>query len=1348
MPTLERTFEGYQFGLQRLIALLAPNDARLPEAEALGARLLENLADQRTYGDTPENRADRLKILDSLNHFARAVAGSPFLALCNTRAQKTVKAPPLRLSAPFVGPIPLRSETAALFFGRDDEIRRLVAKVQSLDKPVLIVNGLSGSGKTSLLRAGLIPTLDDAGVKSIYCSVLVNPHAELLQAISREIPHEASETPGDLVEALDAITATLGLEWIVLIVDQMEKSFSLAQNDRAQSQQFFVDLARIVQQQTLHPVKLVLAVRSDWLYDFQSVEPSIVDPAWSELLVRIDRLTPEQAHQALTGPLALFGIEWDEEAVGQIIHDLAGASGTVHPPQLQVVGAALFRHMQETTAEGEPLRLTPQTYRALQGVDAILRQHLLNVVATGPDRSACWQVLFRLVGDSDLRVTRREGALRGTLDPAIFARTVRHLEQSAIVVRERALTDDANPDGVYVYTLTHDYLVSEIRRHLEQDHNLQVLRIAEQYLMDGLEDSRNASTRGIAPFLALEHERYQYIWAHRDAMQGLDAEALRLLTLSAVRHGEPTFLDWLSMAQNERRAEIAAEVATYASERADQDDARPCFAVEQAIRTREDHDSRFALRDAFRAEYAATARQAGRASTGPRATRLRREGAARVLWAVGDALPPGERLRLIPVLGAGWARRNRGVLTGGAIGAVLFAVLALGVGFARDRLAGRWLELPPLRAGAIDAMAIAADNPSTPSGASTLYVATPRGRERGETGTVFMRPGDEANWQAVDAESVAFEALKSMVAAPSAEGTRLYVSVLGRGVYRLADDGRAWTPVTRGLHSYFITELAANPNAVGVLYAASAEGNGVFETRDGGDSWANTGGALLVGVPVRSLAYTRFEGGALLAGTEAGQILRRQEGSDEWMQVFLPTGQQAIGVVTALAAEPQEGSVVYAGTSTGIVLLSVDGGLSWQPMAPVSDFYEVFVVHSLAIRPGSPQDVFLSGYGFGGTTLWKYGGETGWIKIGEDQLPHEFFRLLFDPADPNRIYAYGDAGLFSSSDGGQNWQQDRSLDAPLAIVRQIAASPLPNGPVYLAVGGSIYAGNETSNSQWLRGDGLQAEEVRDIEADPQDPRIAYAGVRLMNQWSVYKTSDGGRTWRPAPPPDSLDLALFNDTSAVASAAHDGESVVYAGTIGCGVLVSHDRAETWDLLGRTECALPNAPVAVTDLAIDPTSLRTVYAAGDGNTVYASDDFGRSWSSTRLEQTNQILRLAVDPQVPERLYALTRSDGLWRSDERGREGSWKSVSAELAGRALTALAMTDRAGTLYVAGADGEVWLTTDAGAHWRSVRRDLPVTAIQSMTTRPGAEWLLIGTWARGIFRFDSGRLFYAEGDSN
>lgn len=1197
---------------------------------------------------------------------------------------------------PFIGPVPFDARTTDLFFGRSAEVDRLAHRLQTRSVPLLVVNGLSGSGKTSLLRAGLIPRLEEKGIAVIYASILDSPHSDLLHAITRSSGVSARNGEQDCIAAIDQRLREEQASVLVLIVDQLERCFTHRTTEK-ENTDFWRAVARVVRGDASLPVKLVLSVRSDWLYACQTISPSPVDVPMFDYLFLVEPLTGEQARAALTGPLDKFHVAYDDTVISRIVEDLCSDEGFVHPPQLQVVGGALYEYIAARQTGSESLHLTLDDYTALEGASAILRHHLLRILKSlGPRESAGWQILLRLIGSDDVRINRHEDELRGNLSEEMFHPVIQSLVRHAVVVR-----DISTSDGHPVYTLTHDYLIGEIKQHFEYDDRLQALRVSEHYLAAGLDDNRRAQALQ-ADFLPLEHQRYVHIWRNHADLDGINPEATRFLALTALWHGEPSFAGWLARLPGASLQETARTMRTLCRQQLANGNEQPIAAIKAAARAGMPPDAQAALKSSLLAAFApgqagvepdrmvGTAKQDD-ASRGPFAS---------ALWSMRRALKPGEVAAIFPALTQHWFQANRTPLLSAAAGIVLLAALLAVTWFVQDRLAGHWVRGAPLHAGSVSSFAVA------PGPELSLYAATDRGRTIGQATSVFGGNLTPTQWSALG-QSIAAEPIQDLVAAGSGANSAVYAAIRGRGIYRRQGDSNEWQLVNRGLNTYDIADMAADPDDPHHLYVAAGNSSGVFESRDGGDSWSDISGESLFGVSTTAISFSRADtdaaaaGDWVVAGTADGRIFRKQRNVDEeWQPVAAFPG---TGAILTIAWEPVSGDFLLAGTSTGKILISFDAGASWGFL---TEPLNIYAISSIAIMPGAPDQVFLLAYGVGGHTIWRSIDEAYTWQLAEGaHFSREYMRLVVGPPSSNLLFAYGGPGLFVSEDFGDSWRWLDTLGAPLAAVRDVVVSPVSGGPTYFTLEGSLYTVADPQQGPWSRGEGLPALAMRDVAPDPHDAQVAYAGIYVPNRWSVYTTADGGLNWQATPKPDAIEERLLDDATAIAIGGQGDTQVLYVGTASCGVIHSLDRGQTWETFGRTGCEVGDGPYAVGDIAVAPADAGTIYVAADGVMVFSSGDRGRSWRSTRLPITNRITAIAADRQRPDRVYVIAGSDGMWRSDNGGAD--WINVSAGLEDRALAGMAVGRSANEVYVVATNGDAWFSAGGGDEWQSLRRDLP-----------------------------------------
>jgi len=338
------------------------------------------------------------------------------------------------LSNPFPGLRPFEPDEDHLFFGREEEIDELLRRLRHTR--FLLVAGSSGTGKSSLVRSGLIPALQSGFMVKAGSSWRMmifrpgdDPIGNLAAALDRP---DALGTEGELASTnrilLEATLhrSTLGIvqavrharippeDNVLIVVDQFEELFRFRRsgrggNSRNEAVAFFKLLVEAAKQEDL-PIYVVLTMRSDFLGDcmeFQGL-PEAVNSG----LYLIPRMTRDELRSAITGPVAVAGGAITQRLVLRLLNDL----GDDHD-QLPVLQHALMR----TWDHWEPHRQQDPSidiadYEAIGGLHQAMSIHAEEAFQeTSFDRGQqITEKIFKALTDtySDPRGVRRASSIR------------------------------------------------------------------------------------------------------------------------------------------------------------------------------------------------------------------------------------------------------------------------------------------------------------------------------------------------------------------------------------------------------------------------------------------------------------------------------------------------------------------------------------------------------------------------------------------------------------------------------------------------------------------------------------------------------------------------------------------------------------------------------------------------------------------------------------------------------------------------------------------------------------------------------------------------------------------------
>jgi WD40 repeat protein/class 3 adenylate cyclase/DNA-binding winged helix-turn-helix (wHTH) protein len=270
-------------------------------------------------------------------------------------------------SCPYLGLLPFQAEDDRVFFGRTEVLSALMERL-ARDRFVTIV-GASGSGKSSLLRAGLVAglkrsaLLGSAGWTTIVFTPGARPLAELAAHLGPvcgdsavDLLHDVESDPRALDVAIRQSLSTLPPQSkILLVIDQLEELFTLCKDeeDRRRFLDAVVDAASALDA----PSVIVTALRADFFGHLAA------HAAFARLLERhtllLGPMDDRGLRDAIEGPARVVGLTLEPGLVNVIVGDVAGEPGA-----LPLLSHALL----EVWTRREGRMLTIAGYQASGGV--------------------------------------------------------------------------------------------------------------------------------------------------------------------------------------------------------------------------------------------------------------------------------------------------------------------------------------------------------------------------------------------------------------------------------------------------------------------------------------------------------------------------------------------------------------------------------------------------------------------------------------------------------------------------------------------------------------------------------------------------------------------------------------------------------------------------------------------------------------------------------------------------------------------------------------------------------------------------------------------------------------------
>jgi len=360
---------------------------------------------------------------------------------------------PLRSTATIARPYKFldyfTEQDSSLFFGREHEVETICSQI--LAHRSFILHGRSGVGKSSILRAGLMPKLKSMGHLVIVIRSFTDPVHRIVSALEEET---GADVDGSDVELSRLINKVEAGRQVIFFLDQFEEFFLLLGEE---ARRHFLNVARELAAGDL-PVHLVFALREDLLAEMSQLKSAIPDIFYHEY--RLKRLSREQAELAITRPALAAGCTYDQELMDRLLDDI-GDRGGIDPSQLQIVCDNLY------DSRDERCRITLEAYERLGGAPQILAGYLERVMRRfdADNLRVAKLILTALISEDQQRLVLRMSELQARVGPAFSAESDDLIDDlvAARVLRRR------RQEGAAWIELAHDVLTPEISRWLTED---------------------------------------------------------------------------------------------------------------------------------------------------------------------------------------------------------------------------------------------------------------------------------------------------------------------------------------------------------------------------------------------------------------------------------------------------------------------------------------------------------------------------------------------------------------------------------------------------------------------------------------------------------------------------------------------------------------------------------------------------------------------------------------------------------------------------------------------------------------------------------------------------------------
>lgn len=255
--------------------------------------------------------------------------------------------------------------------GRLEDVNNLVAKIKSQKHKLIVIHGVSGVGKSSLINSGLIPTLleENSENNQAISPILLRVYTDWMRNSD-----SATWNLEDVLETLRKNNQKNNLK--VLILDQFEELFTVCPKlaQRLPLYQFLYDCL------SLASVKVVLSIQTDYLHyllecdRLTNLEAVINYEILSkEILYYISNFEPNHSQEIIKNLIEPAQLNWEPDLISQVVKDLSAADNTVHPIELQVVGTQLQEEAITTVEAYQKLGDNPIQKLTINFIDGVIK---------------------------------------------------------------------------------------------------------------------------------------------------------------------------------------------------------------------------------------------------------------------------------------------------------------------------------------------------------------------------------------------------------------------------------------------------------------------------------------------------------------------------------------------------------------------------------------------------------------------------------------------------------------------------------------------------------------------------------------------------------------------------------------------------------------------------------------------------------------------------------------------------------------------------------------------------------------------------------------------------------------
>lgn len=434
--------------------------------------------------------------------------------------ERSVKTANWQNRNPFIELYSYEESLAPYFFGRDNDIQKLIELIYR--ENVVLLYGESGVGKSSIIYAGLLPQLETEGIYVICVNTRSGFVTEDLLAENVIKKLSRKDDTLDIISIFSSIASNLRKDdgRLIICFDQFENIFSGPLEDQNKLGEVLSKL--IDANKKFGTITFLFSLRSDFLDKLGIwLKANNISNIWNNSYPLI-KLSGLQAKEVLGNVPLLVNAEFESELIDSTIMDLQELdNGDVYPVNLQIVATKLFEESRQTTpSENERMVVTSGLYKQLGGAKGIIESFINDKLQNFHDKNIAEAVLLGFVGPNGKRLS---------LSPEDITEKVSQQEVNVYDLLERMTQARLiKPVVPNKYELVHDFLATRLFYGLDEEQR------REKNAKDAFELAFQAwESEGLYE----SSQKIDYFYQYRRSLN-IDVKQLVFILLSSIKENE------------------------------------------------------------------------------------------------------------------------------------------------------------------------------------------------------------------------------------------------------------------------------------------------------------------------------------------------------------------------------------------------------------------------------------------------------------------------------------------------------------------------------------------------------------------------------------------------------------------------------------------------------------------------------------------------------------------------------------------------------------------------------------------------------------------------------------------